>query len=485
MDKIIEPTNMFVIGSTEPLEISMICEKALSLKSQNKNILIVDCISETNKPLNFYFAEKYNLYKLKHFKKILIRNGISVIKLPSNARRIHNDVSKLKILAEKAAQMELIAIKRDVKPCEICHAKQKNLLVESYLNTYIEFENLLDKIKVECIYVYNGRFLIGNACWAVSKVKNHEIKFLEQIVMNRPDKYWVFEEPVHSTSYRAKVIHSFIGEKFDNNSEYYTSSGEEWYLRRINGTGQSFTSKQNLDFKKKTPRQTIVSYFTSSEDELILLGLEDPEWGDQKSIIVKMAEYFADLGQVNFVIRIHPNTNHKSSAEILRWKNFKKYLENRYDFIEVIDSLSKVNTYSLIKQSNLIVTAGSTVNLEAAFLKIPNVLIGNGLYKDMDIAFTPKNYEEFSADFNNYLKNNKSIDFYQNAIKTAAFHNNAGIPFNFVAINPQGNEIRIFKTPVNNSKIYSLSLKFDKIFLKFKTNSRHALWHNRYVEKNF
>ena len=70
MHKIIEPTNMFVIGSTEPLEISMICEKALSLKSQNKNILIVDCISETNKPLNFYFAEKYKLYKLKHFKKI-------------------------------------------------------------------------------------------------------------------------------------------------------------------------------------------------------------------------------------------------------------------------------------------------------------------------------------------------------------------------------------------------------------------------------
>jgi hypothetical protein len=103
----------------------------------------------------------------------------------------------------------------------------------------------------------------------------------------------------------------------------------------------------------------------------------------------------------------------------------------------------------------------------------------------MDIAFTPKNYEEFSADFNNYLKNYKCIDFYENAIKTAAFHNNAGIPFNFVTINPQGNEISIFKTPVNNSKIYSLSLKFDKIFLKFKTNSRHALWHNRYVENNF
>jgi hypothetical protein len=125
------------------------------------------------------------------------------------------------------------------------------------------------------------------------------------------------------------------------------------------------------------------------------------------------------------------------------------------------------------------------VNLEAAFLKIPNVLIGNGLYKDMDIAFTPKNYEEFSADFTKYLKNNKHIHFYENAIKTAAFHNNAGIPFNFVTINPQGTDIRIFKTLISNSKMYSLSLKFDKLFLKFKTNSRHALWHKKYTKTNF
>ena len=485
MDKIIELTNIFVIGSTEPLEISMICEKALSLKSQNKNILIVDCISETDKPLNFYFAEKYKLYKLKHFKKILIKNGINVVQLHKDSQRNYDGDYQLITLAEKAAQMELIAIKRDVKPCELCHTEQKKLLIESYLNTYIEFENVLDKIEVECVYIYNGRFLIGNACWAISKVKNYEIMFLEQIVMNRPDKYWVFEEPVHSPSYRAKVINSFIGEKFENKSEHYTSSGLEWYIDRINGTGQSFTAKQNLDFNKKIPTQTIVSYFTSSEDELILLGLEDPVWGDQKSIIVKLAEYFVDLEQVNFVIRIHPNTNYKSSAEILRWKNFQKYLENKFNFIEVIDASSKVNTYSLIKKSNLVVTAGSTVNLEAAFLKIPNVLIGNGLYRDMDIAFMPKNYEEFSADFTKYLKNNKHIHFYENAIKTAAFHNNAGIPFNFVTINPQGTDIRIFKTPVSNSKMYSLSLKFDKLFLRFKTNLRHALWHKKYTKTNF
>ena len=485
MNKFLEPTNIFVIGSTESLEISMICEKALSLKSQNKKILIIDCISDTDKPLNFYFAEKYNLYKLKHFKKILTKNGIDVITLHSNAQKIHNEISKVNTLAEKAALMELIAVKRDVKPCEPCHAKQKKHLVESYLNAYLEFELLLNKIRVECIYIYNGRFLIGNACWAVSKAKKYNIKFLEQIVMNKPDRYWVFEEPVHSTSYRAKVINGFIEEKFDNKKLPYIRSGLEWYLRRISGEGQSFTSKQSLDFNKKNSKDTIVSYFTSSEDELILLGLEDPEWGDQKSIIIKLAEYFEGLGQVNFVIRIHPNTNHKSSAEILRWKKFTKYLENKFNFIEVIDSLSKVNTYSLMKESNLVITGGSTVNLEAAFLKIPNVLIGNGLYKDMDIAFMPKNYDEFCADFNKYLKTDKSGNFYENAIKVGAFHSNAGIPFNFITINSQGNYIRILETQISNSKVYSVSLKIDKIFLKLKTNLWHNLKHKKYLKTNF
>jgi hypothetical protein len=303
--------------------------------------------------------------------------------------------------------------------------------------------------------------------------------------MNKPDKFWEFEEPVHSTSYRAKVINNFIEEQFENKFEKYLNTGTAWYINRIQGTGQSFTSKQNLEFDNKNPKQTLVSYFTSSEDELTLLGLGDPAWGDQKSIIVKMAKLFANLGDINFVIRIHPNTNHKSSNEILRWKKFKRYLESSFSFIEVIDSLSKVNTYSLIKQSSLVITAGSTVNLEAAFLKIPNVLIGNGLYQDMEIAYMPKNYKEFSLNFNKYIENNKSVYFYVNAIKTAAFLNNGGLSFNFVTINPQGNHIRLFETTISNSKIYSLALTFDKMYLKVKNLLFHILWHKRKIETHY
>ena len=483
MEEIIKFTNIFILSSTEPFEISMICEKALSLMSQNQHVVVIDCISDAEKPKNFYFAEKYSLYKFQSLKKLLIKNDINLINLPRNPQIMHSHNNQLNALAKKAAHMELIAIKRDLNPCEICHAEQKKQMIDSYIDTYTRFQNLLTEFNVECIYIYNGRFLIGNACWNAASANKLKIRFLEQISMNKPDKFWVFEEPVHSISYRAKVIKNFIKEQFENEYANYFNIGIEWYLNRISGKGQSFTSKQNLEYYRKTPEQCIVSFFTSSEDELILLGLEDPAWGDQKSIIVQLAQLFANLGNINFVIRIHPNTNHKSSTEILKWKKFKKYLENNFSFVEVIDPLSKVNTYSLIKQSNLVVTNGSTVNLEAAFLNIPNVLIGNGLYKDMEIAYTPKDCNEFSLNLTNYMKNDKNNYFYKNAIKTATFLNYGGLPYKFVMVNPQVNDIRLFDSSINNSKIYSLALTFDKTFLKFKAKLSHAPWHKRRSEE--
>ena len=96
------------------------------------------------------------------------------------------------------------------------------------------------------------------------------------------------------------------------------------------------------------------------------------------------------------------------------------------------------------------------MNLEAAFLKIPNVLIGNGLYKDMDIAFTPKNYEEFSADFNNYLKNNKCIHFYENAMLLGSRRLKSDeFPFHIEKYKKHPEEMMLnCKNVINSSKLY-------------------------------
>lgn len=475
-DKPMKREQILVLGSTEPLEIAMICEKAMSLISENKTVTVVDLITKSTKPLNFYFAERIRLIKTKYLMRVLKKNGINIITINTGMQNISAINNELNTLAEKAAEMELIAVERDIKPCRSCTNKQRNELENTYVRTYLKFEDYLGNITPECIYVYNGRFIVGNACWEISRLKKLKINFLEQIVMNKPDKYWVFEEPVHSTIYRAKTINRYINDELKDNLKTISESASEWYSKRINGRGQNFTSNQNISYDNKFPNNKIVSYFTSSEDELILLGLEDSVYGDQKQIILELAKLFSEIESIHFVVRLHPNTNYKSSKEIQRWNNFKNYLEDKYHFVEFINSSSKVNTYSLIKNSNLVLTAGSTVNLEASYLRIPSVLIGNGLYKDMEIAYTPKNYDELFSNFRLYLDNTGN-SHYENSLKVGAFHNKAGLSYKFVRVGKDGKNIEVFKHQLNNSKLYGSALKFDKLFIKLKSHILHTIMH--------
>ena len=65
-DSIIYKKNhILVIGSTEPMEIAMVLETALVLISKNEKVVILDLVSNSNGPINFFFAEKYRSLKYK------------------------------------------------------------------------------------------------------------------------------------------------------------------------------------------------------------------------------------------------------------------------------------------------------------------------------------------------------------------------------------------------------------------------------------
>ena len=263
--------HIIIIGSTEPMEIAMVIETALVLISKNEKVVILDLVSNSNGPLNFFFAEKYRILRFKLLVGRL-KKKINIINF--NFKKKTDNIEKSTILsAHKAAELEIISLKRDINPCKICNYKQANKLSNLYLQIYGQFSEYINDINNPSIYVYNGRFLIGNACWEVAKKFNIEIKFLEQIVMNKPNKYWVFEQPVHSMKYRADVINSFVNNYNKNEFQKLKELGNIWFSDRIKGITHNFTSKQTLQYEKIHDGRKLVSYFPSSEDELILLSL--------------------------------------------------------------------------------------------------------------------------------------------------------------------------------------------------------------------
>jgi hypothetical protein len=480
-DSIIYKKNhILVIGSTEPMEIAMVLETALVLISKNEKVVVLDLVSNSNGPLNFFFAEKYRSLKYKLLAGRL-KKKIDIINFNFKKKKTHNFEKRIILAAHKAAELEIISLKRDIKPCKICNYRQANKLSNLYLQIYGQFSEYINNISNPCIYVYNGRFLIGNACWEVAKIFNIEIKFLEQIVMNKPGKYWVFEQPVHSMKYRADVINSFVNNYNKNEFHKLKELGDIWFSDRIKGITHNFTSKQTVQYQRMHDGRKLISYFPSSEDELILLSLEDEVWGSQKKIINDLANYFNEVGEIDFTIRLHPNTNHKSVEEVSRLMNFKLEIEGKYRFVKVINFNEQINTYSLIRKSDLVITSGSTVSLETAYLNIPNVLIGNSLYKDLNVAYNPQDLNEFKKEFNTYLVNKNQEIHFQNALKVGIFQSEGGLPYKFIEIDNTGKNISIFQFHINSSKVYTMLIRLDKYFLNSRKKIIHRNSHENQV----
>ena len=68
--------------------------------------------------------------------------------------------------------------------------------------------------------------------------------------------------------------------------------------------------------------------------------------------------------KVSFYLRYHPNAYHEK-IDIEKYK----FLEKKFSNFSLIDSYSKISSHYLIKNSNFVISFGSTVGLEAIFLK--------------------------------------------------------------------------------------------------------------------
>ena len=108
--------------------------------------------------------------------------------------------------------------------------------------------------------------------------------------------------------------------------------------------------------------------------------------------LVKYLSDFCSQNNLNFILRVHPNTRNKNKLDIDLWNEIGEYLIKKNQ--NFYSSSSNVNTYSIIDFSDFIITNGSTVTVESC-VKGKNVcLCGfNGL-RNYDSAFVPTNLKQ-------------------------------------------------------------------------------------------
>jgi hypothetical protein len=247
--------------------------------------------------------------------------------------------------------------------------------LQEYISTCNLVYTLLRENSIGCLVVFNGRFLKENAAWRTAQFSGIPVLFHES---SKNFSYIVSESRPHSIEGYGELA-SLLTENVEINEIKELSN--LWFESRLGGQNpdsETFQKrwKARNQLSRNPDKRGRISIFTTSDDEYIGVS---PEWDlpekvSQKEwinrIILLGLEYNYEV-----VLRLHPNLSTKSRLLRRSWQRL-----GRVDELILLSYTSSVNSYDLIKSSDLVITCGSTIAMEAGYLKIPVLSIGTGLY---------------------------------------------------------------------------------------------------------
>jgi hypothetical protein len=264
-------------------------------------------------------------------------------------------------------------------------------------------EDLLNTIQIDEVHLYNGRWADVRPAYDFFKSKGIHVNVLES-VNNGKDKFYKQIYPnvlPQDIEFRTKQIISIWEESELSESEKFVISEKFLSDKRMAISPREgmkiFTDQQIQILPDGFNSSKInISIFNSSEDEFVALGDEWEKFrifNTQEQAIIEICEYFKNLPEYHFYLRVHPNLKGVQYGYVTRLHE----LQHIYDNLTVIKADSKISSYKLLDHSNKVIVFGSSIGFEASYSNKPIILLGGTLYYFLESTYIPKDTEELFA----------------------------------------------------------------------------------------
>lgn len=150
-----------------------------------------------------------------------------------------------------------------------------------------------------------------------------------------------------------------------------------------------------------------IVFYTSSEFEIA--GVRELQlnasFGSQVEGIEEIARSIQNKPKAYLIVKVHPNSkNGKDPIE-----DWLFGIANKYGRVKIERAESEVSTYSLMQAADLVVTANSTMGIEAAYWGKPVVLTGAAGYERLGATYKVVKAEEVTRLIAGRLKPRPSI----------------------------------------------------------------------------
>jgi hypothetical protein len=408
---IVQSTNMTAPHLETELEI-IEC-----LLSQNNSVYWLQCNIEMKNcfynPENNYFRCLNCKSKVKNSEKILkfhnnknlhvityndfIKKSSYKTDLPS----IFENHEELKQLKYKGCDIglacfsSLVTHTRDHLPNLTTHKDYIARGIETGAYIYDCALEMMTSIKPNLVILFNGRFLENRPL--LRAAQSHKIDYATHEKGGRLQTFLFRENTIpHSVEAVTEEIEKLWQENDPNKIEI----GNNFFIKKTKGVEDawfSFTKEQKEGLlpssigDNKLKNKKIITIFNSSLDEYEGLEGFGPYFYDNDNVAIEnIARDLVPFENLKLYLRVHPNLKNINNSQ----NTFIKEIIGNIPSIEVINAEDSIDSYALMRESDIIIVFGSTVGIEAAVLNKKVILLGRAAYENLNCCYIPKNHAD-------------------------------------------------------------------------------------------
>ncbi len=256
------------------------------------------------------------------------------------------------------------------------------IAAKSFAFAYDQTWELINRKRITSLAVFNGRFLHDRAAAAAAQTAG--IPVLNYDLGGLQTNFDLTIDDTHDWDALQRRMLSLY-DRWDPAER--DELGSSWFLDRTehrDPLNSLFVEAQKIGSMVDLPEhKKVVVYFSSSGDEISELDLDwNDFFGGQENALNLISKICTEDPNTYFVVRSHPHKRHKPSHDVSEWM---KTVEQAQPDLH-LDPHSDVDSYSLMRKADLVITYGSTSGIEAAFAGKPVIVMGPSAYNILGAA---------------------------------------------------------------------------------------------------
>lgn len=338
-----------------------------------------------------------------------------------------------------AALSSAISYLREPHPDVLKHRDMIARFLRSALIAHFAFKNLFERECPDEFVVFNGRFAevrpplrlaqqLGIQTYVFEAIQG----LIEHFVLT-PNSF------LHDLDIMKREMERVYAATVLSEDEQRQLAKETFRLSRI----FYFEQEEKRDetqvitpHKRKQGESARLIIFNNSEDEFEAIpGWKNPFYKHQNDGIEQLLSAFAGRDDIHITLREHPNLKGVDSSQ----RDFLRQLPSRFANFTRIEAESKVSSYELMDDNDLVMTFGSSIGIEAAYFGKPVILMGRALYEDLNCCLRPNGHAALVNLLDDYIRTHQlpahaptQADVKLAALKYGVFKRSYGIAYQFV-----------------------------------------------------